>query len=426
MRSHKPAHQPACPPAQGASTELGAATLLLVLGLVLLATLASAYGSRAVLAELLASQGLARAALARLQAQAAMATAEAALLRAAARAAGQELFSSPATSCPPERKDLKGPQWECNALPLSAGTNSDGGSDWRWTVTLARDLLESPHVWQVHASASAGRGLGGQAALRQSVFMPVLAPAPADSPTAALILNGCASPAPGSQWQVCPLSNTTACSGNATGPAVYSHHVPDSDQNGSIGAGERNACMAFGPASLPGGGGLDSPITLSSRSPCNRAAWRSVFGNTTPEQLRTWSQAQERQGLHSLSQPPRSIYWIDSPADWTQSLGSAAHPVLLVFSSLACAGRCPRLSADSRIWGTVYLDAGCDDEKMRGWQAGRVQGQLVVEAGLPQFTGSAQVWASAQARQAYALHWPEGMDAGRVQRVPGSRFEGSP
>ena len=422
MSAHKTAHQSA----QGASTERGAATLLLVLGLVLLATLASAYSSRAVLADLLASQGLARAAQARLQAQAAMASAEAALLQAAARAAGQDVFSGPGVPCPPGLKDQKGPHWQCNDLPLSTGASSGGGGDWRWTATLARDLIESPHVWQVHTSARDGWGLGGQAALRQSVFMPVLAPAPTDSPTAALVLNGCASPAPGSQWQVCPLSDTTACSGNATGPAVYSHHVPDTDQNGSIGAVERAACMAFGPASLPSGGGLDSPVTPSSRSPCKRSAWRSVFGNTTPEQLRTWSQAQERQGLHSLSQPPRSIYWIDSPADWTQSLGSAAHPVLLVFSSLACAGRCPRLSADSRIWGTVYLDAGCDDEKMRGWQAGQVQGQLVVEAGLPQVTGSTQIWASAQARQAYALHWPEGMDAGRVQRVPGSRFEGSP
>ena len=53
MSAHKTAHQSA----QGASTERGAATLLLVLGLVLLATLASAYSSRAVLADLLASQG---------------------------------------------------------------------------------------------------------------------------------------------------------------------------------------------------------------------------------------------------------------------------------------------------------------------------------------------------------------------------------
>ena len=74
-------------------TERGATTLLLVLGLVLLATLASAYSSRAVLTDLLASQGLARAAQARLAAQAALATAEAALLET--RAPEQHLFSGP-------------------------------------------------------------------------------------------------------------------------------------------------------------------------------------------------------------------------------------------------------------------------------------------------------------------------------------------
>ena len=401
----------------------GAATLLLVLGLVLLATLASAYSSRAVLADLLASQGLARAAQARLAAQAALATAESILLQPEAYTPGQSPFDSPASSCPAALQGL-GLSWQCSPLPLPASTDSA----WRWQATLVRDLIESPHVWQIHASASgATAGLNqALATVRQSVFMPVLPPAPADSPTAALVLNGCASLAPGNQWQVCPPSNTAACSGKATGPAVYTHHVPDTDQSGHISASERTACLPFTPVNLPAGGALESATTPGNRSPCNRAAWRSVFGNTTPEQLRAWSQAQERQGLHSLSQPPRSIYWVDSPADWTQSLGTATHPVLLAFSSLACAVRCPRLAAGTSVWGTVYLDAGCDDEKMRGWQAGRVQGQLVVEAGLPQLMGNAQVWAASQARQAYALRWPEGVDASRPQRVPGSRFEGAP
>jgi len=404
-----------------AAPQRGAATLLLVLGLVLLATLASAYSSRAVLADLLASQSLARAAQARLAAQAALATAESMLLRPESSTLRQSPFDGPTSTCP---AGLQGLQWQCSPLPMPAPTDSV----WRWQATLARDLIESPHVWQIHASASSTTaGLGqAQATVRQSVFMPVLAPAPADSHVAALVLNGCASMAPGSQWQICPASNAAACSGNATGPAVYTHHVPDTDQSGNISASERTACLPFTPANLPAGGALDSPTTPSNRSPCNSAAWRSVLGNTTPEQLRAWSQAQERQGLHSLSQPPRSIYWVDSPADWIQSLGNATHPVLLVFSSLACAVHCPRLAAGTSVWGTVYLDAGCDDEKMRGWQAGRVQGQLVVEAGLPQLMGSAQVWAASQARQAYALRWPEGVDASRPQRVPGSRFEGTP
>ncbi len=202
--------------------------------------------------------------------------------------------------------------------------------------------------------------------------------------------------------------------------------MPDTDHNGRIDPSERAACLALAPRLLPAGGRLDSPSSPTPRSPCNRAAWRSVLGDNTPEQVRAWSQAQERQGLHSLSQPARNIYWVDSPADWTQSLGSATQPVLLVFSSQACALRCPRLAAGTTVQGTVVLDAGCDDEKMRGWQAGQVQGQLVVEGGLPQFTGSARLLARPQAHQAYALHWPPGMATDQVQGVNGSRLEGSP
>lgn len=399
-------------------SQRGAATLLLVLGLVLLATLASAYSSRAVLADLLASQGMARAAQARLAAQAALATAEAALLQPDIGLPGSSPFDAAQGVCPTR---TQGAQWQCSPLPLP---NSPEGA-WRWEATLVRDLIESPHVWQIHAHASA-IGQSGQAWVRQSVFMPVLAPAPADAPTAALVLNGCTRETTDSHWQICPLGPGAPCSETAAGSAVYSHFVPDTDQNGHIDASERADCLALTPSSLPAGGGLDSPALATSRSPCKRAAWRSVFGSSTPDQVRAWSQAQERQGLHSQSTPPRSIYWIDSPSDWTQSLGSADAPVLLVFSSLACAVRCPRLAGSVVIVGTVYLDAGCDDEKMRDWQAGAVQGQLVIEAGLPQLTGHARVWATAQSRQAYRLHWPEGIDPSQAQRVNGSRFEGSP
>lgn len=396
----------------------GAATLMLVLGLVLLATLASAYSSRAILTDLLASQGMAKAAQARLATQSALATAEAALLRPEAGTPDKNPFAQQTQTCP---TDLKGAQWQCSPLHLPA--NPRGGS---WHALLARDLVNSPHVWQIRASA-AGPDSTGQARLRASVFMPVLPPPPAAPPTSALVLNGCASEAAGSRLQICPMSPSgQACTGTPAGPAVHSHAVPDTDSKGFISASERAACMAFAPTSLPAGGALASPDTPLSRTPCNRAAWRSVLGSITPEQLRAWSQAQESQGLNNRSQPPRSIWWTDSPTDWTQDLGSAEAPVLLVFSSQACARRCPRIAAGVRIHGTVYADAGCDDEKMRGWQAGQVEGQVVVEAGLPQLSGNSQIWARPYAPRAYSLHWPEGIDPGQVQRVPGSRAQDTP
>ncbi len=122
--------------------------------------------------------------------------------------------------------------------------------------------------------------------------------------------------------------------------------------------------------------------------------------------------------------PPRSIYWIDSTADWQQSVGTADTPALLVFSAKACAQRCPRIGSGVRIYGSVLIDSGCNDEKMRGWQAGVIEDQLVVELGLPEWRAGT-VLARPEARNAYILNWPEGMDARQVQRVNGSWSEGA-
>ncbi|MEN9888486.1 MAG: hypothetical protein RL559_523 [Pseudomonadota bacterium] len=168
------------------------------------------------------------------------------------------------------------------------------------------------------------------------------------------------------------------------------------------------------------GESLLNPLT----TPCARTAWRQVLGDISPAQLQAWSHAQARNGLSADSQPPRSIWWVDSPADWQQPLGDASHPVLLVFSAQACALRCPSIASAARIHGTVYLDAGCSDDKVRGWQSGPIVGQLVVEAGLPDLAASPQISAQPSVRQAYALVWPAGIDAQRLQAVPGSRWEG--
>jgi hypothetical protein len=98
---------------------------------------------------------------------------------------------------------------------------------------------------------------------------------------------------------------------------------------------------------------------------------------------------------------------------------------LLAFSAKACAQRCPRIAAGVRIIGSVWIDSGCNDEKMRGWEGGRIEGQLVVESGIPEWR-SGTVLATPQGRDAYILNWPDGMDASRVQRVNGSWSEGSP
>ena len=403
--------------------QLGAATLLLVLGLVLLGTLASAWSSRAVLTDLLSTQARSRSLQARGAAQAALAAAQADVLQAFALAPAGDGFTDPAHDAWPCAGGLQPPRWQCLHLPTASVTPLD---DWQLEAWAARDLLASPHVWQLHASARPSSG-PGQALVRESVFVPTVAPAPANTPAVALLLNGCYSESAGSRWQLCPLSASgQACAGSSRVPVVYSHFVPDSDGNGLLSADERNACLAIPPNSLPGGGTLASTESATGLSPCQHRVLRSVFGDTTPEQLKAWSSAQAGNGLHSLSQPARSIYWVDSPADWTQSLGSPEAPVLLVFSSLSCTQRCPRIASGVQIHGTVFADAGCDAEKLRNWQAGTIDGLLAIEGGLPAVSGNGLVRARAYARNAFDLHWPSGIDARRVQRVAGSHRAGAP
>ncbi|MEK7344299.1 MAG: hypothetical protein AAB176_01280 [Pseudomonadota bacterium] len=394
----------------------GAITLLAAIGLVLLASLVSFYSARSVLLDQLASHNHAHASQARLAADAALASAQAAAMASAAQP--HTLFASPAR-CPPE---VSGAAWQCAALGIA---RHPALPQFQLSAIAVRDLVLSPHVVTLHASAS-NAGQHSLASVRESVFIPTLAPAPELVTPAALVLNGCISEAAGASLRVCPLSSPNqACSGTAQAPAVLTHFVEDTQGDGSLSVAEKNACLALSPTSLPGGGSQTGPNTAVPRSPCNRAAWSSVLGHTTDAQLQAWSAAQERHGLHAQSTPPRSVYWIDSPSDWQHSVGTADHPVLLVFSAQACAQRCPRIGANVRIVGSVVLDAGCNDDKMRGWQAGTIEGQLVVESGLPEWR-SGQVLAQPQARKAYTLHWPQGIDATQVQRVNGSWSEGKP
>ncbi len=394
----------------------GAITLLVAIGLVMLASLASFYSSRSVLMDQLAGQNHASAAQSRLAADAALAWAQADI--ASLSPPFDTIFANP-TPCP---ADAQGLQWQCADLAVPAHTALPQAQS---SVTVVRDLVMVPHVWSLYAQAALP-GQSSQGQVRESLFMPVLAPAPGDAPQAALVLNGCLSEATGASLRVCPLSrNGQACSGTASAPAVQTHFVVDTNRNGIISSAEKAACMALASTSLPAGGTRVGPNNALPRSPCNRAAWRSVLGDISPGQLQAWSAAQERNGLHALSTPPRTIYWIDSPADWNQSVGTPETPALLVFSSQACTLRCPRMAPGIRIHGSVVLDSGCDDEKMRGWQGAWIEGQLVVESGIPEWR-SVTLWARPYARNAYILDWPDGMDATRVQRVNGSWSEGAP
>ena len=410
----------------------GAATWWMVASLVLMASLASAWSLRAVWLDLLGTQARSQAQQARWAAQAALATGQAVLQLGLVAPQPLDPFGDAHTvTCPVEPTGGTGPAWQCARLPLGAlDTLGEGPADWSLQVLLARDVRVAPHIWQLLAQAvpsTAGRN-GPQAQLREQLQAPVLSPAPADPAGAALVLVGCWSAAAGSDWQICPqaAAGGAACSGGSPWPAVQSLQMPDLDGDGQLSTAERSACLALGPAQLPAGGALLTPTQASPAMPCPRAVWRQLFGDTQPAQLQAWSDAQARSGLHSASSPTRSVYWIDSPADWGQSLGSPEAPVLLVFSAQACATRCPRLLAGVQIHGTVYLDAACDERKLQGWQGANIDGLLAVEGGLPQASGFTRLRGQPYARQAWQLHWPLEPSSSGLQPVPGSQRAGTP
>jgi hypothetical protein len=396
-----------------AARQDGAVTLMVAITLVILASLTSLFSARTVLFEQLASQNNGQANQMRLAAAAVLARAQGVV----ASTPLDDLFAIQA-SCP---SGASGLNWQCAAL--SAGQHPDM-PQLQWQVTAVRDLLISPHVITLHASARHA-GQGSQALVRESLFVPAAAPAPSLAAPAAVVTQGCISEAMGAQLRICPLvSQGQSCSGTAIAPAVQTHFVVDTDVNGLISTAENNACLALLPTHLPGAGTLTGPSTAQTRAPCQRKAWTSVLGAIQDAQLQAWSTAQERNGLTAQTTPPRSIYWVDSPADWHTSVGTPDMPALLVFSAQACAQRCPRIGAGVRIVGSVLLDSGCNDEKMRGWEGGRIEGQLVVESGLPEWR-SGTVIAMPQGRDAYILNWPVGIDASQIQRINGSWSEGS-
>ena len=361
----------------------GAISLLVAISLGLLASLASFYSARSVLVDRLASHNQRQAAQARLAAEAALAWARADLQRQYAGGPTPAIWgAAPSTTpCPAPHS---GPRWQCVAMQPPA---HPGLPDAVVQVMAVRDLISSPHVAQLLASASLKDGTS-RAQLQAQVFIPTIAPAPSPPNTAAVVLNACALAANNGA----NIASTSGTSGTAI-----------------------NVCP-------------NSSSTSTNNTPgtCTPSAWTSVLGDITPEQIRAWSEAQAHNGLSALSQPARSVYWVDSPATWSQSLGTPEAPVLLVFSGQACAQRCPSLAPGVRVVGTVVLQTQCQDDKARAWHAGHIEGQLVVESGLPELQSGSRIEARELTASPHRLPWPPGIDARQVQRVPGSWREGGP
>ena len=86
----------------------------------------------------------------------------------------------------------------------------------------------------------------------------------------------------------------------------------NSDQPG---AGSRATMQQslYIPISAPWTPPVSAPAPQPEPAECTPIEWRTQFGNITPAQLKAISTAQAQNGLTSVSQPSRTVYWIDSP-----------------------------------------------------------------------------------------------------------------
>jgi hypothetical protein len=269
-----------------------------------------------------------------------------------------------ANSCP---TDKPAPQWQCMLWPLSELQTPEGIDLAHASVRLVRDVRHAPHLIQIFVDTSldvAQAGSGSRATLQQSAYVPLSFPLSLPVPL------------------IPPIGTS----------------FPTLEQNEQV---------------------------ITPTAPlCDLSAWRRIFGQIRPEQLKTISAQQERNGLSAITQPARSVYWIDNPLPWTQRLGSLTEPVLLIFSETACALQCPALNA--QVVGTVFYQSQCQAHTMANWQGSVIWGQLGIESSLSAsqkqvvLNGPNALVPTANAHDAFTFSWPEGIEAAKVQRATGT------
>ena len=396
----------------------GAITLLMVTLLVLLTSMVGLFTARSVMAERFSANNGLWAAQSQHAAQAALETALAQIEQSFSTLPNTFWSTHDPQQCVSGHIGL---EWQCRSLLLDTGWDAQGHT---LQVRVMRDIVNAPHVALVHAQA---RHMSNHsfAQVQESVYLPTAGPIGAANKATPLLTQGCVSEAIAGSTHFCPPgSNQAGCRGNGQfiGMAIQSLFAPDLDGNGVISNSEQQACLRVNSSSLQGGA-LVTPVAATpppDPAACDATVWTSLFGQTTPAQIQAISQAQALKGLSATTQPARTIYWVDEPGDWTQSVGTDTSPVLLVFSAAACVSQCPRIGPNVRIVGSVFLDTQCLDSRAAQWQSGSVTGQVAVTSGLPDLQAGSQFIWLAQHRQAFDWPWPAHIDATRVQRVRGS------
>ena len=232
--------------------------------------------------------------------------------------------------------------WRVKEAPLESLSLPQDLNPDESQVSITRDVIKSPNQITISVQAvlaDSHPGAGSRATVQQSLYLPIAVP----------------------------------LSGSATATAT--------------------ATVAATAMSMSMSTSSSTAIPL----PCRSITWSQVFGNLRLDQYQALAAAQVQTGLNAHTAPPQTIYWIDSPLDWTQSLGSAKAPVALVFSDKACAIQCPRIAEAVALEGLVYFQTPC-------------------QPSLAQLTSNAM---------ALNFNGPSGASANRVHRVKGSWKNGN-
>ncbi len=165
-----------------------------------------------------------------------------------------------------------------------------------------------------------------------------------------------------------PLLINGCLSGVTGNPSI----VPKAAGASALVSSQAVACLDEGHLNLNGGAKTGSGFTGT--------AWDQLFPGISKTEMQTIAQTQIDAGLALAD---RSVIWVTSTSPWHDSAGSAAKPVILIFSA---ASGCPKVNGNPAITGIVYFDGGCDSN---GFGGATIDGTLAYEGALTKFNANA-------------------------------------
>lgn len=240
-------------------------------------------------------------------------------------------------------------------LPTITSTNSSYVYNLSVTYTRA---TANPDFVKITATASASTDASISASITQYARPKMLLdPGGVNAPP--LLIEDCTSGITGNP-DIFPEGYST---GGTLGTAIATAHGPT---NGA------SPCLDTGHLNVNGG--------ATSTSAFSGDVWNYVFG-ITREEFQALADAEA-----SLPANQRTYWWITSTSNFHDSLGSATHPVYVVFAASA---NCPTINGGVTIYGIVYVDSTCTGAN--GWGNTDIYGSLIVNGGVSQLNANTRL-----------------------------------